>query len=296
MTLNPWRLRLLDVFERLGTVRAVANELTMSPSTVSQQLAVLESETGARLFDRVGRTLVLTPAGVLLVERARELRDHMDSIEAELADVTTGPVGRVRLGGFASSVPTILIPTVTLLAASHPRLEVELLEIEPRDAVTALHQGRCDLMVTVDEADGTLLAPSISTFPLATDPLLAVVPVGHPAAQLDRISLGDLADAPWALDYPGTYLGELVPARCHQAGFEPNVVGRFSSYQALLASVAAGLAVGVLPQLAVSPQEGVVARPINGMADRQIVAAVRSGNARRHTVELVLDALRSSAA
>ena len=291
MTLNPWRLRLLDVFERVGTVRAVAAELMMSPSTVSQQLAVLETETGARLFERVGRTLTLTPAGMLLVERARELRDHMDSIEAELADVTTQPVGRVRVGGFASSIPSILIPTVERLAVSHPRLEVELLEIEPRDSVTALHQGRCDLVVTVDEADGALLSPSIATFPLATDPLLAVVPIGHPAGQLERISLADLSDDRWSLDFPGTYLGELVPARCHRAGFEPNVVARFSSYQALLAHVSAGLSVGILPQLAVTPDAGVESRPVDGLADRQKAAAVRTGTANRRTIAAVLEAL-----
>src|SRR5690349_2603725 len=97
MTLNPWRLRLLDVFERVGTVRAVAAELMLSPSTVSQQFAVLEAETGAQLFERAGRTLTLTPTGATLVERARELRDHMDSIEAELAEVTTEPAGQLRV-------------------------------------------------------------------------------------------------------------------------------------------------------------------------------------------------------
>jgi len=85
----------------------VAAELMLSPSTVSQQFSVLEAETGLHLFERSGRSLTLTPAGVLLVERARELRDHMDTIEAELDEIATSPAGHVRLGGFASSVSSL---------------------------------------------------------------------------------------------------------------------------------------------------------------------------------------------
>lgn len=296
MALNPWRLHLLDVFERLGTVRAVAAELLLSPSTVSQQFTVLESETGLQLFERAGRSITLTAAGLLLVDRARELRDRMDTIEAELADLATQPAGHVRVGGFASSVSSILIPTVRMLARTHPQLQVELLEIEPRDATTALHQGRCDLIVTVDEADGTLLSPSISVVPLTSDPLMAVLPAGHPAARLPTVSLQDLAGERWALDLPGTYLGEFVPRECRLAGFEPDVVGRFSSYGIMLSHVAAGLSVAVLPALAIPAAVGVVARPARGLADRRIVAAVRSGAARRSAMTAVLDALRHASA
>jgi DNA-binding transcriptional LysR family regulator len=296
MTLNPWRLRLLDVFARVGTVRAVAAELMLSPSTVSQQLSALEAETGVVLFDRVGRTLTLTATGVLLVERARELRDHMDAIEAEIAEISTEPAGHLRVGGFASSMAPILIRAAKELARTHPRLTLELLEIEPRAATTALDQGRCDLIVTVDEADGTLLSPTITVIPLATDPLMAVAAAGHPLGELHSVSLADLATERWALDEPGTYLGELVPRHCRLAGFEPVVAGRFASYGVLLDHVAAGLSVAVLPELAVEPRAGIVARPVHGLADRQIVAAVRTGSARRLAIGTVIAALQHASA
>ncbi|WP_120338699.1 LysR family transcriptional regulator [Cryobacterium soli] len=295
MTLNPWRLRLLDVFARVGTVRAVAAEVLLSPSTVSQQLSALESEAGVPLFDRVGRTLTLTAPGLLLVERARELRDHMDAIEAELAEISTHPAGHVRVGGFASSMAPILIRAAVELARTHPRLTLELLEIEPKAATTALDQGRCDLIVTVDEADGTLLSPTITTVPLATDPLMVVAATGHPITERDHVALADLAHERWALDDPGTYLGELVPRHCRLAGFEPVVAGRFTSYGVLLSHVAAGLSVAVLPELAIEPRTGIVARPVIGLADRQIVAAVRTGSARRPAITTVIESLRHAA-
>lgn len=296
MALNPWRLRLLDVFERVGTVRGVATELLLSPSTVSQQFAVLEAETGVQVFERAGRTLRLTPAGRMLVDRARDLRDHLDSIEAELLDAANGVAGVLRVGGFASSVTPILIEVVRALQPVHPRLTIELAEIEPRASTTALHQGLCDIIVTVDEHDGALLTPAIAVVPLATDPLIVVLPEGHPAASLDVVPLADLARDRWALDVAGTYLGELVPRHCRLAGFEPIVAGRFSSYGVLLDHVAAGLSVAVLPELAVDPRPGLVRRPTVGLTDRRIVAAARRANMGRPAVAAVMDALRQVAA
>ncbi|MCL3863289.1 LysR family transcriptional regulator [Actinotalea sp. K2] len=292
MTLNPWRLRLLDVFDRVGTVRGVAAELRLSPSTVSQQLAVLESETGAQVFERAGRSLRLTPTGRMLVERARDLRDHMDSIEAELRDATTGVAGHLRVAGFASSIEPILIPAIHELQAQHPRLLIEIQEIEPRASTTALHQGLCDIVITVDEEDGSLLAPGIAVVPLATDPMQVVVPQTHRVASWDEVRLAELAPDRWALDLPGTYLGELVPRHCRAEGFEPVVAGRFSSYAVVLAHVAAGFSVAVLPELAAPLRPGLVRRPVVGLADRRIVAAVRRAGTARPVVAAVLEALR----
>ena len=296
MALNPWRLRLLEVFERVGTVRGVATELLLSPSTVSQQFAVLEAETGVQLFERAGRGLRLTPIGRTLVERARDVRDHLDSIEAELADASSGVAGVLRIGGFASSVEPILIETVRELRLTHPRLSVELQEIEPRESTTALHRGICDVVVTVDELDGSLLAPTVTVVPLATDPLMVLVPHNHRVAGLDVIPLAELAEDRWALDLPGTYLGELVPRQCRLEGFEPNVVGRFSSYAILLSHVAAGLSVAVLPELAAPLRPGLVRRPTVGLADRRIVAVARRPNRARPAVIAAMDALRRVAA
>jgi DNA-binding transcriptional LysR family regulator len=306
VALSPSRLRLLEVFARVGTVRAVADELRLSPSTVSQQLGVLEAETAVTLFERSGRMLTLTPAGRSLAARAGELRDHLESIEAELGELRTGPAGRLRIGGFASSVASLLVPAVHRLAREHPRIEVELLEVEPRDSTAALHRGDCDVIVTVDERDGTLLAPTLAVRALRTDPLLVVLAAAHPLAQAPGqppgrapgqppgsipVDVRELAGERWALDLPHTYLGELVPRHCREAGFEPRVAGRFSSYGVLLDHVAAGLSVGVLPALAVPPRPGIVARAVAGLEPRRIVAAVRTGTAGRLAIRAALDAL-----
>src|ERR1700710_1984879 len=98
--LTPWRLALLHQLQSLGTVRAVALAATMSPSSVSQQLAVLETETRTQLLERVGRPVRLPPAGEILAARAGTILELMDSVQAEVSGLTTTPAGPVRLACF----------------------------------------------------------------------------------------------------------------------------------------------------------------------------------------------------
>jgi len=259
---------------------------------------VLESETRTRLLERVGRRLVLTPAGVLLAERAREVLEQMDAIEGELEDLRSKPVGRLRVASFASGVTLVLVEAAKYLAEAHPRLELEMLELEPHESVPALLAGACDIAVTIDTGEAPPVA-GVRTVHLATDPLLLLLllPPGHRLVHAPTITFADLAAERWALDRPGTYLGELVPRLCRQAGFEPLVAGRFPSYSVLLGHVAAGLSIAVLPGLAIGPGPGtgVVTRGLEPLGERRIVAAVRRGAGRRAASTAMLEALKAAA-
>jgi molybdenum-dependent DNA-binding transcriptional regulator ModE len=131
--LNPWRLRLLSRLDTLGTIRAVAQDANLSASSVSQQLAVLETETRTQLLERTGRRVRLTPAGLVLARRARAILDHMDTVEAELRGLREEPAGLVRLGAFQSAIHSLAVPAV----ARYPQLDVELLELEPHESIPA---------------------------------------------------------------------------------------------------------------------------------------------------------------
>lgn len=150
VTLNPWRLRLLEALDRVGTVRAVAEEQRLAPSTVSEQLALLEAEVRTTLLERSGRRLRLTPAGRLLAARSRELLDHMDAIEAELAELSAEPVGHIRVASFASALTSLVLPAAVALSRSHPRLALELLELEPHESVDLVAAAvECGLCVAI---------------------------------------------------------------------------------------------------------------------------------------------------
>src|SRR3712207_9050045 len=95
------RLRLLRELHERGTIAAVADALRFTPSAVSQQLAMLERETGVKLLERAGRGVRLTDPALVLVEHAETLLDHAAKAEADLA-AAAGTVSGRRRGGTLS--------------------------------------------------------------------------------------------------------------------------------------------------------------------------------------------------
>src|SRR3954462_10795195 len=101
--LDLHRLRLLHELQARGTIAAVADALQFTPSAVSQQLAVLERETGPPLLERAGRGVRLTDAALVLAEPADALLERTEVAEADLAAVAGDAVaGRGRIAGFES--------------------------------------------------------------------------------------------------------------------------------------------------------------------------------------------------
>ncbi|MFE2873231.1 LysR substrate-binding domain-containing protein [Embleya sp. NPDC059259] len=290
--MNPWRLRLLSQLDTLGTIRAVAQAANLSPSSVSQQLAVLEAETRTQLLERTGRRVRLTSAGLILARRARAILDHMDGVEEELRGFGEEPAGLVRLGAFQSAIHSMAVPAVTRLAREHPHLDVELLELEPHESMPALRVGDADVIITTTDFDELPLGPDLDLVPLTTDPIVLVLPPEHPAAGRGAVDLAACAGEPWAFDMPQSYMANLALRLCRRARFEPRVVCRFSNYMMTLQHVEAGLSIALLPGLAVDHRYRVVTRELATPVTRTITAAIRRGSPPRAAVRAVLDALR----
>ncbi|MFI7311660.1 LysR substrate-binding domain-containing protein [Streptomyces hygroscopicus] len=290
--LNSGRLRLLSLLETLGTVRAVAETLHLSASTVSQQLAVLETETRSRLLERTGRQVRLTPAGLLLARRGREILDRMAEAEAELQALNDEPIGTVRLGAFQSAIHTLAVPAATRLATTHPRLRLELIESEPHESGPALRSGEADVIVTTTDYTGLSWGADLEVIPLGIDPIVLVLPRGHPLACRTAVNLAACAEETWAGDRPRSYMAELTVRLCRESGFEPRVACRFSNYLLALRHVESGRSIALLPALAVTPDHDVVTRQLSPPVHRNITIVVRRGTTRRAGVHAVVAALR----
>lgn len=280
--LDPRRLRLLVLLSSLGTVRAVASAASLSASAVSQQLAVLEREAGVALLVRHGRSVALTDAGVALAAHAREILGAIDAAEEALRAAGSEPAGTVRVAAFTSAMRAFVIDAAAALGRAHPELHVQLAELEPARCLEALERGEADLGVVGDFGDGTLPhTPHLARVPLVRDELQVVAP---------SALAGPLREADWLVD--GTDLETFVVRHCRAAGFEPRIAGRLFSHEALLAAVAAGLGVTVLPGFALlSLPPGVAVRPLVPAASRTLLVAHRVGAIDRRSVALVLDAL-----
>jgi DNA-binding transcriptional LysR family regulator len=300
--LDLHRLRLLRELEARGTLRAAAESLGYTTSAVSQQLAVLERESGAMLLERVGRNVQLTDAGQVLVRHAHALLDAVEAAEAEVAQVATGQVsGVVRVASFQSAFLRVVAPTVRDLAASHPLVRVEASELEVEQAVPALRLQHLDVVVG-DEYDDQPrpVHADLSRADLVRERVRLVMPAGHPLARRRKVPLTALADQPWAACQPGTGHREMQIRICRQlGGFEPDLRHASDDFLILLELVRTTGACALLPELVLGyePQRtapGVVVRDLaEGAIGRTVYLLTRE--ARTPAVQAVTDALRRRA-
>src|SRR4051812_31252622 len=143
--LSMTQLRVLSAVARHGSVSAAARELHYTQPSVSHHVARLEAATGAKLIQRVGRGIRLTPEGELLAARATEIVGRVDAASAELAAQIGLRAGRVRLAGFQSVLSTIVPRASESLAKTYPGIEVNLVDVHPGEALRLLRAGAVDV-------------------------------------------------------------------------------------------------------------------------------------------------------
>jgi DNA-binding transcriptional LysR family regulator len=292
--LDVRRLHMLRELAERGTIAATAQALGYTPPAISQHLAALERQVGVALLERQGRRVALTPAARLLVGRTERVLAELEAAEAELA---AGEVrGTVRLTAFPTAAATIVPRAMARFAADHPAAEVTLAELEPEDALPALKLGDADVAV-IHSYDFSPRPPdpSIELTPLLEDDLHVAVPADHPAAG-DVVALDDLEGERWIAGYLDTACHRVVVTSCRAAGFEPRVVARSNDFRVVLALVAAGQGVALVPGLAVDgvPAGVRLARPAGRPLRRRVLAAVRSGSAEHPAVAALVSALAAA--
>jgi DNA-binding transcriptional LysR family regulator len=244
----------------------------------------------------------LTDAALVLVDHAEALLDRAELAEAELAASAESVVGRGRIATFQSGALRLAVPAMAALAREAPGLRCELVEAEPEQALPELTLGGVDL-VLADEwpHQPHPRLPTVDRHELHRDTVRVVLPADHPVAQRHRgrVSLSALADATWTVGHVGTPWGQMVDTTCRQlGGFDPDVRYRTNDAVVSLALVAAGLAVTLLPDLVeAAARPGVVVRTmVEGSVHRTILAATRSADVDRPSVQALVAAVRAAAA
>ena len=246
------RLRLLHELSRLGTVAAVADVLSYSPSSVSVQLAQLEREAGAQLLRRVGRNVELTPAGERLVRHAAEALAADEAIRAELAGMGDAPRGRLRMAFVQTPALALLPGALERLAAGAPGLQVEVVQRETAAALEDLRSRAVDLVVGVEyEPVPVPRQRDVDRRELLREDVLLALQPAHPAVtKRGPVRLAACEHEAWASGHRGTGLDGVVRNVCNRlGGFEPDVRHRSDDGLVLGALVASGRAVTLLPAL-----------------------------------------------
>jgi DNA-binding transcriptional LysR family regulator len=283
-----------------GTVAAAAQALHLTPSAVSQQLAALEREVGQPVAERRGRGLVLTGAADVLLEHAHALFAQLERAEADVAAHARGELGAVAIGAFPTALASVAAPAAQALAATQPRLRLELLDVESPHCFGALAEERIDVAISMESASAPAPGdPRFARRPLLDDPLDAVLHPEHPLAGRAAVPLAALADETFVGPSPGTSCLEVTLAGCAAAGFTPRLVHRTNDFTTLMAFVAAGLGVALVPRLAQGPAvpDDVRVVALRGTPPaRRVFAATRRGSEARPTIAAVLEALTAAAA
>jgi DNA-binding transcriptional LysR family regulator len=294
------RLRLLLELSRLGSMREVADVLGTTTSTVSQQIAVLARETGAELLEPDGRRVRLTPAGRRLAQHAATI---LAAVEAARADLDPGaePAGTLHVAGFATAIRTSVLPIISELAVTHPKVCLLVHEHEPAEAHALLASDDVDLALTYDYN----LAPAVRDRSLEAVPLWSAawglgVPAGSAAAVADTTASPAIFGAFGGHDWIGNSRNradeDVVRTLASMAGFVPRLAHQADSLDLVEDLIVAGLGVGLLPA-------GRRTKPgvrLLRLADPDVVlrsyAVIRQGRSAWPPLALVLDHLVRRAA
>jgi DNA-binding transcriptional LysR family regulator len=303
--LDVRRLRLLRDLAHLGTIGAVARAHAYTPSAVSQQLATLQREAGVPLLEHTGRRVSLTAAGLSLVRHTETVLAALEQASAELAAARRGLSGTVRIGAFPSAVRTLLSPALVALGRDHPALDLMVTELDPVAVPGALRDRRLDVALLHDY-DTVPVEPdaALESVPLLEETVFLAVPAATvPAAMVGAATVGATGPgdpvaaarhADWIVASPGTLCHAVTLQACQAAGFAPRVRHHADDFSAVLALVAAGQGVSLVPQLgAAQPPAGV--RLLALPARRRTHVACRRGAGAHPAVAACVAALRTSA-
>jgi DNA-binding transcriptional LysR family regulator len=240
-------LRTLNAFVevvRQGGFSAAAKTLFTTQPSVSKAVRQLEDELGVPLLDRVGHRIRPTAAGDLVLRRATAMLAERANLQDDLAELNGLKRGRLRLGLSRLGSSILFARLVAEFQARHPGIDIELVEHGSLFLEQALREGALDLAMCMLPVHDDLEWERVHD-----DPLMALLPEGHPLAGHPSVTLGQLSETPFILFEQGFALNPQILAACQRSGFSPRVAAYSGQADFIQAMVAAGMGVAFLPRL-----------------------------------------------
>jgi DNA-binding transcriptional LysR family regulator len=294
------QLELLAVFRavaRHGSITRAAVALGYTQSAVSRQIAVLETEVGARLFDRRPRGVALTVEGECLLAHAEAIVDRMAAARQDLDSIRGLSGGRLRIGAFPTAVAALVPRAVSAFRDAHTTVAVSLVEGRTPALLERLVSGDADVAVVSAPPDDPIDPGRFALHHLLDERLLVAVPRNHRLAARRTVRLAELADDPFVV---GSATSEDALMRASfPPGFQPRVEMAVADWTGKLGCVAAGLGVALVPALAIraAPTDIVLLR-LNAAdaSERRVFAATIAGRGRSAAVTRIVAHLDEVAA
>lgn len=242
--MNLRALRTFVEVVRQGGFSQAAEVVSLTQSTVSKAVRTLEEEVGVPLLNRAGHRSELTAAGEIVYRRALVLLAERHDLMAEIDDLRGLRRGTLRLGLPPVGCGALFADMFVTYRSRYPNIDIELTEHGSKRLCECLEAGEVEL--------AALLLPIAERFDFQAvrkEPLMVVVPAGHPLAARKRVDFKALADFPFILFEAGFALNGIIMAACERKGVVPRVTARSGQIDFIVDLVTAGLGVGFLPRM-----------------------------------------------
>lgn len=229
-----------------GSFSRAADALFLTQPAVSKRVATLEDQLRARLFDRMGRTVELTPAGEALLPHARRVLAELESSRQAVADLQGTVGGRLRIGTSHHVGLHRLPPVLRTYTASYPSVDLDLRFMDSEQACSEVDRGDLELaIVTLPEHP----AETLETDVLWPDPLDFVAAPDHPLARHGAaLTPADLAAHPAILPAVTTFTRRIVAAALRPHGLRLDVALETNYLETIRMLVSIGLGWSALPR------------------------------------------------
>lgn len=274
MIQDPVEIRHLRYFLAVagaGSFSRAADRLGISQPSVSQQMRDLEAGLRVSLFQRRGKRILLTPAGLIFQKHARAMLRQLENFLDELSSDSAQLRGALHLG----TVPFLdvaLVPQLLgLFAAAHPGIDLTVAEISSDDIETALEEGRLD----VGLGFLTHHSPNLRYELLCSDEFALIVPAGHPWWNRRMVHLSELHQQR-LLQLPQSFVvRRMTDGICRNHQVRPRTVAEISAIETLLRSLAPLKAAALLPKVALRGTAGLKAIQLRGKSLRVEIGLLR---------------------
>lgn len=235
-----------------GSLRGAADLLGYSVSSISHHLTTLEREVGQQIWERVGRGVRPTPAGLALAEHADHVLAAVASAEAALDDLKHGRAGQLRIVSFRTAGESLLPSAIATLREHLPGLVTQPMLDNTEGALRRLRAGEVEAVVVVESyGQGEEPMDDLHRTHLLNDEYRILLHRDDPRARRPEIDVGDLADADWIVTAgPDDYIRDTTLSLCQRAGFTPRIVAEGEGFAATQGYVSVGLGIALAPELA----------------------------------------------
>lgn len=286
------QLRYVCAVAETGSFSRAAEHCQIAQPSLSQQVLKLEADLGAKLFDRLGRSIRLTEAGRAFLPHARSILEKMEAARSSVAEKRADVCGSVAVGVIPTIAPYLMPRCAAAFAKKYPEAKLRIVE----ETTPALVEGLRDLSIDFAILALPLRHKDLQSFPLRTEALFVALPKDHPHARAESLALKNLRGESFVMLRDGHCFRDLSIATCTHARISPKIAFESDQFSSVLGMVAAGVGVSLVPEMALDHNAGCrYIRLSDARATRTIVATVLRGRSLSRVQQAFLAGIQSRA-